>query len=160
MIDRTDPVLSALGAAIWHQAATGALSASFAEHWVMLAARHLLRLDPSAPDGPAPVAHAGIARAVDCIEARLDADLSLRQLADTAGLSLFHFARCFRAQVGTTPHSYILARRIERAKHLLARGELPLAEIALAVGFSSQSHLTTAFRRATGVTPARWRSQD
>lgn len=63
----------------------------------------------------------------------------------------------FREAYGASPHQYILAKRVERAKALLLATDLPIAEIALETGFSSQSHLTTAFGRFTGVPPAEFR---
>jgi len=69
----------------------------------------------------------------------------------------YHFARLFRRTVGVPPHQYVLRRRVERAKELLLTGRLGLSEVALAAGFSDQSHLTRVFRRAVGLTPARFR---
>ncbi len=91
------------------------------------------------------------------VEANLDGPLRLDELARRAGLSKFHFAHAFKASVGTTPRAYAENRRIERAKQLLRESPLPLASIALAVGFGTQSRFTTVFRRATGMTPARFR---
>jgi AraC-like DNA-binding protein len=70
-----------------------------------------------------------------------------------------HFAREFKRLTGFAPHQYVLGRRVERARALLARGERSITEVALTVGFSSQSHLTTAFRRVYGTTPAAYRNQ-
>ncbi len=97
-------------------------------------------------------------RALDFIEAHLDCTIRLRDLAAVAGLSEFHFQRGFSASCGASPHDWILRRRIDRAKALIAAGE-PLAEVAAASGFSSQSHLTRAFRAALGVTPGKWRAR-
>ncbi|MFH1803999.1 MAG: AraC family transcriptional regulator [Pseudomonadota bacterium] len=97
-------------------------------------------------------------RIVDYIEANLDQPLSLDQLAAQAQLSPFHFARMFRQSVGEAPHRYVLRRRIEKARDLMRAGDMPLAEIAVACGFSSQSHLTTRFVAFTGITPARFRA--
>ncbi|MNL85512.1 Exoenzyme S synthesis regulatory protein ExsA [compost metagenome] len=72
-------------------------------------------------------------------------------------MSTYHFARRFQETVGMSPHSYVLGRRIERAGALLRRRDVPLVDIALACGFSSQSHLTTVFRRCLGLTPGEYR---
>jgi AraC family transcriptional regulator len=96
-------------------------------------------------------------RVVDYIEGHLSSGLSLNELATVAGLSPFHFARCFQQELGKTPHRYVLDRRLELARRLLSETECPLAEIASRCGFSSQSHLTTAFRKAMGVTPGQYR---
>jgi AraC-like DNA-binding protein len=92
------------------------------------------------------------------IDSRLSENVSLDAMAEMAGLSVFHFARAFRQSFGIPPHGYLLSRRIERAHYLLRQTELSLSEIALATGFSDQSHLARCFRRLTGMTPstARW----
>jgi AraC family transcriptional regulator len=95
-------------------------------------------------------------RVTDYIEARLGEPLRLSDMAGEAGLSEFHFLRSFCDSMGAAPHAYVSRRRIERAKRMLASGD-PIAEIAAACGFSSQSHLTRAFRQLTGATPAAWR---
>lgn len=96
--------------------------------------------------------------AIAFIEANLGADLSLAALAKQVSMSPSTFAKLFKASVGAPPHSFLLSRRLERAAILL-NGEAPLSEIALSVGFASQSHFTEAFRRRTGRTPSRARRQ-
>lgn len=91
------------------------------------------------------------------IDANLDADLSLDRLSAMAGLVGHRFARAFKRRVGQPPHSYVLLRRVEAARALLDGTERPIAEIAYATGFSSQSHMTTTFRRELGRTPAQLR---
>jgi AraC family transcriptional regulator len=91
------------------------------------------------------------------VEANVDRSIHIRDLASRAGLSVHHFARAFRTSVGATPRAFIEQRRIDRARALIDNTEEPLAEIAAATGFATQSHLTTAFRRATGFTPAAYR---
>jgi AraC family transcriptional regulator len=93
----------------------------------------------------------------DYIESHLGEDLSLLTLAAEAGVSAAHFARAFKRAVGKSVHRYLLGRRVEWARALLAGTEQSIAEIALATGFSSQAHLTTAFRRLNGTTPAAYR---
>jgi AraC family transcriptional regulator len=68
-------------------------------------------------------------------------------------MSYFHFSRTFKQSIGKSPNNYIVSRRIENAKRLLANSNSPIADIALQVGFASQSHFTTMFRRLTGRTP-------
>ena len=84
-------------------------------------------------------------------------DIRLSQLAHAAGMSSFHFAREFKRTTGTTPHQYLIKFRVERAKALLAQGEMPLTEVGLQSGFSHQSHFTRLFRRLTGTTPLSYR---
>lgn len=96
-------------------------------------------------------------RITDYVEANLEQELTLSDLAALAGLSLAHFARAFRLTVGTPPHRYVLHRRIERAKQLLCGSEQPIAAVAFDCGFSSQAHLTSVFSRLVGTTPAKFR---
>lgn len=96
-------------------------------------------------------------RVVDYIEAYLADDISLRDLAAQAGLSTHHFGEAFKASTGTSPHRYLVERRIRRAKELLLGAEQSIAEIAISVGFASHSHFTDNFHRLTGTTPSRFR---
>lgn len=86
-----------------------------------------------------------------------DRCISLSELANVAGLSRMHFAAQFRAATGYRPREYLLNHRVEHAKTLLTTTERPLAEIALAIGFSTQAHFSTVFKRISGQSPARWR---
>lgn len=88
---------------------------------------------------------------------RLDQPLTLEDLAAFAQCDVRSFTRWFRAELGVSPHRYVTQARVERAMALLAKTGRPVSEIAFACGFSSQSHLTTVFRRVTGRTPARFR---
>ncbi|KPF47506.1 AraC family transcriptional regulator [Rhizobium sp. AAP43] len=95
-------------------------------------------------------------RLIDHIEANLDSSISLQDLARIADLSEFHLQRMFRISCGVSPHGFILHRRIDRARQMLADGE-PIAQIAAICGFSSQSHLTRMFKAVTGTTPSAYR---
>ncbi|OLC31456.1 MAG: hypothetical protein AUH28_14190 [Acidobacteria bacterium 13_1_40CM_56_16] len=101
---------------------------------------------------------ASIRRVRDYIDSHLIANITIETLATTVGLSVYHFARAFKQSIGMPPHEFILRRRVQRADQMLHRTELPLSEIAAAVGFSDQSHFARHFRRQTGMTPgaARW----
>lgn len=92
------------------------------------------------------------------VSANLDQDLSLAALARRAGMSSSCFSRWFREQTGITPHAFIVEARVAHAKELLRTSELSLLEVALAVGFSSQSCLNVTFRRRAGITPAEYRA--
>lgn len=95
-------------------------------------------------------------RLVDFIESHLDRSIPLAQLATVAGVGERHLLRAFGATMGCSPHRYLLARRVERAKARIAQG-WPLADVALDSGFADQSQLTRTFRHHTGITPGRWR---
>jgi AraC family transcriptional regulator len=89
----------------------------------------------------------------ELIDARLDGPLTVSELADALGLSVGFFSRAFKAAVGKTPHSYLIDRRISRARALLRRTNLDLSSIAYASGFASHAHLTDSFRRRLGIAP-------
>lgn len=96
-------------------------------------------------------------RAIDLIESRFAEAVTLRALADTAGMGSRHFCRSFRRATGKSPHQYLLQRRVEQAKLLIARG-LALADVAAQCGFADQSQLTRTFARQVGATPGRYRN--
>ena len=90
---------------------------------------------------------------IDYIHAYLDSDLSLNQLATLVQMSPHYFSRLFKETTGFTPHQYVIRCRIERAKELLKRGQLSIAEVAIKVSFVDQSHLHRYFKRKVGITP-------
>ncbi len=96
-------------------------------------------------------------RVKEFINENLEEDLPLGAIAEVADLSQFHFARAFRRTTGFTPQQYLMRQRIERAKELLAKADLPIVEISLRTGFKNQSHFTTLFRKYTKFTPKIWR---
>ncbi len=98
-----------------------------------------------------------LTRVREYIAANLEGDLTIAQLAKVACLSHFHFARAFKTAVGQSPHQYVSAHRLERAKEMLTRGDQPLLDIAIALNFSSQANFTRAFRAGTGMTPGQFR---
>jgi AraC family transcriptional regulator len=97
-------------------------------------------------------------RVRDYIEAHIDDRLTLTDLAGVACLSPYHFSRSFKLALGTGPQRYVMQRRLERAKTLMRRTNQPLAWVAQEAGFSDQSHLTSIFRRETGMTPGQFRA--
>jgi AraC family transcriptional regulator len=136
---------------------------SYGDHLAIAVAMHLVnRYATNAPGGSVQLA-AGLPvnrmrRVAQHIEFHLDAPLSLRELARVANnMSVFHFARLFKARTGLSPHQYVLRKRVERAKQLLGDGSLTIAEIAARCGFSHQPHFTKAFHQFAGATPMEWR---
>jgi AraC family transcriptional regulator len=97
---------------------------------------------------------------VEYIEEHLDAGPTLGQMAAVARLSVYHFARQFKAATGLPPHQYVIARRVEQAKELLQmKTELSLAEVAAQVGFTDQSQFSHHFKRRVGVTPGQFQTR-
>lgn len=94
---------------------------------------------------------------VEYIDGHLDESIGLSELAVLCNLSEYHFARMFRESFGLPPHQYLLARRLAKARQLLAAGDLPLGEVALSCGFASASHFSNRFRQAVGATPGAYR---
>jgi AraC family transcriptional regulator len=101
---------------------------------------------------------ATLRRVVGHIEANAHRGLRLSELSGVARMSVFHFARRFKVSTGLSPHRFVVRERIERAKHLLAAGGVPVAAIGRDVGFRTPSHFTSAFHRITGVTPSAYRT--
>jgi AraC-like DNA-binding protein len=97
---------------------------------------------------------------VHLIEQNYASDLTVSDIAAAVHVSPFHIARLFRRVLGVSPHQYLIQVRVNSARSLLTAGsgQRSLAEIAAAVGFADQSHLTRHFKRATGVTPSQFRA--
>jgi len=95
------------------------------------------------------------------VEAHVDANIGERiTLADMAAavrLSEMHFAAQFKLATGQRPHDYVVHRRIQEARRMLAETREPIVQVALAVGFQTQAHFTTVFKKVVGATPHRWR---
>jgi AraC family transcriptional regulator len=90
---------------------------------------------------------------LDYIHTHLDRDLSLTELAEVINISPTYFASTFKQAIDISPHQYVIQQRVEQAKLMLSKTDLAIADIALQVGFSSQSHLNQQFKRLTGMTP-------
>ena len=98
-------------------------------------------------------------RVTDYINNNLENEMQLDELAALAQMSPYHFTRMFKQSTGLAPHQYIINCRIERSKQLLSERKLSIAEIAYHVGFASQSHFTTLFRKLTLMTPKSYRER-
>jgi AraC family transcriptional regulator len=109
------------------------------------------------PERDPRLARDALRRAIRFVNDNLDSKLKWDEVATAVGLDPFTFGRGFKLATGMTPHQYIIRCRLRRAMRLLVRGELPLADIALQVGCSCQSHLTTLFRKHLGTTPGAFR---
>jgi AraC family transcriptional regulator len=159
---RADKVISSIGMALLGELDSEGLSGRlYAESLANVLAVHLLRYYANATSHP--VTFTGglsankLRQVKDFVGENYSRDLRLAEMAQVAGMSSFHFAREFKRTTGTTPHQYLIKFRVERAKALLAKNDLPLIEVGLQSGFSHQSHFTRLFRRFTGTTPHSYR---
>lgn len=98
-----------------------------------------------------------VKRAITFLMDHLQEDISLSDVASHVGLSQFHFNRAFKRSVGVSPHRYLLLKRIEKAKELLAHGTLSITEIAERVGYTDPNQLARAFRKEVLTTPSEYR---
>lgn len=99
-----------------------------------------------------------VRRLVQHVEANLSNRVTVEELAELAGLSRSHFSRAFQAATGEPPQEFIISRRIGRARDLLVKTDSPIAEIAASTGFTSHAHLSSAFKKRLGVSPATYRT--
>jgi AraC family transcriptional regulator len=98
-------------------------------------------------------------RATELLEAHLDGNIALEQVAEACELSVSHFARAFKQSFRTPPYRWLIERRVDRARELMTKTRLPLADIAIQCGFADQSALNRSFKRIHGVTPGIWRRE-
>jgi len=114
---------------------------------------------------PSPRIHRGgltparLRKVVELVHTRLESDLSLEELANTAGLSITHFSQMFRRSTGQSPHQFVLHRRIERAREMLQVADHRVLDVAVACGFKSQEHFARVFRRVCGASPTEYRQK-
>jgi AraC family transcriptional regulator len=162
-----DPLLEQIGRAILTemQAETAAGSLLVESLSSSISARLLQSHSMSPLDIAARLSRVGkldprrLSRVLEYVHAHLGGELDIRGMASAASLSRFHFARAFKASTGQTPYQYVSAKRLAQAKVLLAQNQ-PIAQIALALNFSSQANFTRAFRREFGITPGQYREQN
>jgi AraC family transcriptional regulator len=100
---------------------------------------------------------ARLKRVLEYIEANLDKNMTLAELASVVNMSLYYFAVLFRQSTGLSPHRYVLNRRVERAKELLRNPKLSVLDVSINVGFEHQNNFARAFRRVSGVSPTQFR---
>ncbi|WP_428924772.1 helix-turn-helix domain-containing protein [Marinibacterium sp. SX1] len=112
---------------------------------------------PTPAPHPAGLAPWQLARAKEMIDAQLDGNLQVAQIARACRLSPSHFARAFKLSAGMPPHQWMMRRRIDKAMSLMRGTALPLSDVALACGFTDQSHFTRIFSRSVGMSPGSWR---
>ena len=100
---------------------------------------------------------ARLRRLRELIDAKMEDDLSLDEMAQSIGLSTAHFARMFRKSTGETPHQFVLRQRIERAKAMLRAPDARVLDVAVACGFKTQQHFAQVFRDVCRVSPTKYR---
>jgi AraC family transcriptional regulator len=125
----------------------------YTESLGMALAVHLLGRYRAPLGRPRGLSKAQLRRLTAYIENHLDQNLSLARLARVAEVSASHLKTSFRRSTGLPVHEYVVQRRVERAKALLLRGELPASQVALEAGFAHRSHMARWMRRVLGVTP-------
>jgi AraC family transcriptional regulator len=154
-----DPVMTAAVAAITREAQHQELgSALYVEAVATQLAVHMLRNYASVtfrePSDKGRLSPAQVRRLTEYIDSNLNEKPNLETLAAVAGVGLWSFARHFQESFGQTPHAYIIARRIDRARCLLAQGSMPIKHVALACGFADQAHMTRVFQAHLHTTSA------
>jgi len=138
-----------------------ATGSSYAEALSLALASRIASLCASMPGRAGRVATLSsnhVSRITEHIANSLSDDLTIETLARLVNMSPFHFARCFKRTTGMAPHQFVTRERIERAKKMLAQRTQSIGDIAMAVGFSSQSHFADVYRRVTGTSPRRARN--
>jgi len=158
----SDPVLYHLAASAASLLARGPDSDQLLlDHLALAAHAHVVDAYSGLPlderSGQAGLAAWQERRAKEFIDANLSRNLTLLEIAEQCDLSVSHFSRAFRHSTGRPPHRWLLERRVDAAKAMLACENTPLATVASACGFSDPSHFSRVFSRIAGDTPASWR---
>ena len=115
------------------------------------------RVAPQARPRVSELARWRLRRAIEFVETNLANSISTSDISAAAGLTRMHFAAQFKAATGLRPHEYLLRRRVERAQEMLVQTGMSVVDVALSVGFQSQSHFTVVFNRFVGRPPHAWR---
>jgi AraC family transcriptional regulator len=98
-------------------------------------------------------------RIKEFVDAKIEDELTLCEMAQSVEWSTAHFSRMFRKSTGETPHQFLLRQRLERAKRMLHSADRRVMDVAVACGFKSQQHFAQAFRRACGICPTEYRQE-
>jgi DNA-binding GntR family transcriptional regulator/AraC-like DNA-binding protein len=102
---------------------------------------------------------ARLRRVTQLVQERIEEELSLEEMAESAGLSTAHFSKMFRKSTGESPHQFVLRLRVDRAKQMLRAVEARVLDVAVACGFKTQQHFARVFRRLCGASPTEYRQE-
>ncbi len=157
-----DSVASRVLELLSHEAEHGdASSTLFAEQAIDLLCLQLVRAHSSLGTAPATprrgLADWQVKRVTAYMREFIDRELGLEELAGLVNMSRHHFCTAFRLATGQTPHEWLVALRMSRARELLASLDMPVTHVALAVGYQTPSAFASSFRKATGTTPSAFR---
>ncbi|WP_321941607.1 AraC family transcriptional regulator [Paraburkholderia tropica] len=164
LTDRTheDPLIKPLMLRLWESlAGTHATDRLLVDSALVTLIAHLIQRAGCEQKAPKFVALPPwrLKRVREYVEAHLHEEVDIVTLSEVAGLSVRHFSRAFREEMGETPHKWLMARRTEKAMELMANPNMGLSQVAELCGFAGQSHFTTVFKRVTGHTPKRWSNE-
>ncbi|WP_236182842.1 MULTISPECIES: helix-turn-helix transcriptional regulator [Pseudomonas] len=126
------------------------------ETWAMALAERAAAQDVPVPCGS--ITDSRMRRLDEFIDASLNGPLDVLSMAQLLELSEGYFTRAFKQATGKSPHSYLIDRRLAKARAMICDGKTALSQIALACGFNSQAHMTSAFKQRIGVSPAQLRT--
>lgn len=159
---KEDQIIFQIGQALKNELRLGNSYQIYVESLTACLSAHLLRHYSTAKfeikEYKGGLAKKKLGRVIEYIDNYLSEDISLKMLANLSGLSQFYFSRQFKKSMGVSPHQYIIKKRVNKAKYLLAKEKLDISEISLICGFTDQSHLNRHFKRLTGVTPKVFRT--
>ncbi|GJE16078.1 helix-turn-helix transcriptional regulator [Methylobacterium marchantiae] len=155
-----DVLLTATLTAMWEEAGLHGFATAFFDHALAIVVHRLghaaARPEPASVHG---LTTRQMSAVVAFIDAGLGGDLCVADLARVAGLSQHYFSRCFQASVGLPPYAFITRRRLDRAADLLTHSTLPVASIAICVGYGDPSQFAAAFKRYKAMSPLAWRRE-
>lgn len=160
-----DRQLQAIAVMLLHELQQDHLgSGLYIESLANLLAVHLLRnystVQPRLPLYQGGLSDRQIMQVVEYIQAYLNQNIQLKDLAQMLNLSQFHFSRLFKQSLGITPYQYLMQQRVEKAQQLLKQTNDSITNIALECGFSSHSHFSLQFRQITGIAPKVYRANN
>jgi AraC family transcriptional regulator len=153
-----DPLLSAALGAMWREAQADGLTSAFVDHALAVTVHRLARGLGDVPAIRAQrLSRQQVSKVVGFIDAHLEGDITVAQLASLLDYSPNHFSRCFRATTGLPPYAFLMRKRLDRAADLLSDTDLDVTEIAAMTGYLNPSQFSSAFKRHKGLSPRAWR---